>query len=182
MPGKNLYTAKNGAKYTKNARGQVRFVSGASKEYLAKIRKKRGKGKKKAKAKGGGLLAKKIGRRWVEAGVKAGMTAVVGTGGRPRGGGLKLKRKGLGKIAVGAAGLGFGAYTGTLGSNASATIGYERQLAKGVRKAKGGFVNSKYLAPAQRKRRVRGAGLALHNKTTVKFKAKGVRSRTTLGF
>jgi hypothetical protein len=59
MPGKKLYTASNGAKYTKNARGQVRFVSGASKEYLAKIRKKRGKAKAKPKkARGGGLSGK----------------------------------------------------------------------------------------------------------------------------
>lgn len=54
MPGKT-YVAKNGAKYVKNARGQVRFISGASPAYLAKIRKKRGKGKK---AKGGGLARK----------------------------------------------------------------------------------------------------------------------------
>jgi hypothetical protein len=35
------YIAKNGAKYKKLSNGQVRFVSGASKEYLDKIRSKR---------------------------------------------------------------------------------------------------------------------------------------------
>ena len=121
----------------------MRFISGASKEYLAKIRKKRGA--KPKKAKGGGL-----------------------------------KRKGLGKIAVGAAGLGYGAYTGTLGTNAGATIESERKIARGVRKARGGNLRAK--GRANVKRRVRGAGLSLHNKATVKFRAKGVKSKTEMGF
>ena len=37
-----VYTAKNGARYVKNANGQCRFSSGASKSYLNKIRKMRG--------------------------------------------------------------------------------------------------------------------------------------------
>ena len=37
-----VYTAKNGARYVKNANGQCRFISGASKSYLNKIRKMRG--------------------------------------------------------------------------------------------------------------------------------------------
>ena len=37
-----VYTAKNGAKYIKLANGQCRFISGASKKYLNKIRKMRG--------------------------------------------------------------------------------------------------------------------------------------------
>ncbi len=43
---KKVHTAKNGAKYVKNKRGQVRFVTGASRAYMAKLRKMRGKGKK----------------------------------------------------------------------------------------------------------------------------------------
>ena len=123
----------------------MRFISGASKEYLAKIRKKRGAKPRKTKAKGGGL-----------------------------------KRKGLGQIAVGAAGLGYGAYTGTLGTNAGATIESERKIARGVRKARGGNLRAK--GRANVKRRVRGAGLSLHNKATVKFRAKGVKSKTEMGF
>ena len=43
---KKTYKAKNGARYVKNAKGQVKFVKGASKRYMAKLRKLR-KGKKK---------------------------------------------------------------------------------------------------------------------------------------
>ena len=140
MPGK-LFTAKNGAKYSKDSRGRVRFVSGASKEYLAKIRKKRGKKK-------------------------------------PKGGGLK--RKGLGKIASGAAELSYGAYTGSLLARPVTTARAGRRVIRGVRKAKGGFVNAK--GPAKRKRRLKGAGLSVHNQATVKFRAKGVKSKTQMGF
>jgi hypothetical protein len=46
--GRRVYKAKNGAKYVKNKKGQVKFISGASKAYMARIRRKRGKkGKKK---------------------------------------------------------------------------------------------------------------------------------------
>ena len=41
MPRK-VYTAKNGARYVKLANGQCRFISGASKRYLNRIRKMRG--------------------------------------------------------------------------------------------------------------------------------------------
>ena len=44
---KKVYTAKNGATYVKNKRGQVKFVTGASKAYMAKLRKLRGKKGKK---------------------------------------------------------------------------------------------------------------------------------------
>ena len=44
---KKVYTAKNGATYVKNKRGQVKFVTGASKKYMAKLRKLRGKKGKK---------------------------------------------------------------------------------------------------------------------------------------
>jgi len=44
---KRVYKAKNGATYRKNKRGQVRFMTGASKAYMARIRRRRGKGKKK---------------------------------------------------------------------------------------------------------------------------------------
>jgi hypothetical protein len=44
---KKVHKAKNGATYVKNARGQVRFVTGASKKYMAKLRKMRGKKGKK---------------------------------------------------------------------------------------------------------------------------------------
>ena len=44
---KKVYKAKNGATYVKNKRGQVKFKTGASKRYMAKLRKMRGK--KKAK-------------------------------------------------------------------------------------------------------------------------------------
>jgi len=44
---KKVWKAKNGATYVKNKRGQVKFVTGASKKYMAKLRKLRGK--KKAK-------------------------------------------------------------------------------------------------------------------------------------
>jgi len=44
---KKVYKAKNGATYVKNRRGQVRFMTGASKAYMARIRRRRGKGKKK---------------------------------------------------------------------------------------------------------------------------------------
>ena len=43
---KKVYKAKNGARYVKNKKGQVKFVKGASKKYMAKLRKMRGKGKK----------------------------------------------------------------------------------------------------------------------------------------
>jgi hypothetical protein len=39
---RKVYTARNGARYVKNANGQCRFISGASKSYLNKIRKMRG--------------------------------------------------------------------------------------------------------------------------------------------
>tara|TARA_B100000700_G_C14642047_1_gene667845 strand:- start:225 stop:662 length:438 start_codon:yes stop_codon:yes gene_type:complete len=41
-----VYTARNGAQYIKLANGQCRFISGASRTYLNKIRKMRG-GKRK---------------------------------------------------------------------------------------------------------------------------------------
>jgi hypothetical protein len=44
---KKVHKAKNGATYVKNKRGQVRFVTGASKKYMAKLRKMRGKKGKK---------------------------------------------------------------------------------------------------------------------------------------
>ena len=44
---KKVHKAKNGATYVKNKRGQVRFLTGASKQYMAKLRAMRGKGKKK---------------------------------------------------------------------------------------------------------------------------------------
>ncbi len=183
MPaGGKLYTAKNGAKYRKNARGQVRFVSGASPAYLAKIRKKRGKGKgkgkKKGKAKGGSL-----------AGNVREFNARIDHGGLPpkrwkKGGGLG--KKAAANIGFGAAGLALGAASGAIVGRGS-TVSSSRQLAKGTRQGikairKGGFVNSKYLAPAQRKRRVRGGGLSIHNQATVKFKAPGLRSKTSMGF
>jgi len=43
---KKVHKAKNGARYVKNRKGQVKFVKGASKKYMAKLRKMRGKGKK----------------------------------------------------------------------------------------------------------------------------------------
>ena len=46
---KKVHTAKNGATYVKNKRGQVRFKTGASKKYMAKLRKMRGKKKGKKK-------------------------------------------------------------------------------------------------------------------------------------
>ncbi len=46
---KRIWKAKNGATYVKNKRGQVRFMTGASKAYMARIRRKRGKGKRKKK-------------------------------------------------------------------------------------------------------------------------------------
>ena len=39
--GNKVYTARNGAKYIKLANGQCRFVKGASKKYMKKIRKMR---------------------------------------------------------------------------------------------------------------------------------------------
>ena len=210
MPGK-LYTASNGAKYVKNARGQVRFVSGASKAYLAKIRKKRGKAKKggglqrkvvntlgtvgiktgrryearkRARAKGGGLGKIASGAATLGYGAYTGSLATrpgttisagrrVVKGVRKRG---TRGTKGLGKIASGAATLGYGAYTGSLFTQPGTTIRAGRRVAKGVRK-RGGVVNSKFMAPAKRKRRV-GAGLSVHNKATVKFRARGVKSKT----
>ena len=44
---KKVYKAKNGATYCKNKRGQVKFLTGASKRYMAKLRKMRGKKGKK---------------------------------------------------------------------------------------------------------------------------------------
>ena len=41
---RKVYTARNGAKYIKLANGQCRFVKGASRQYLNKIRKQRGGG------------------------------------------------------------------------------------------------------------------------------------------
>ena len=38
---RKVYTAKNGAKYIKLANGQCRFIKGASKKYLNKIRKRK---------------------------------------------------------------------------------------------------------------------------------------------
>jgi len=78
MPGKKVYTAKNGARYTKDARGRVRFISGASPAYLAKIRKKRGKGKAK---KGGGMShLGKAGTSFGLAAAKIGVGAMTQTG------------------------------------------------------------------------------------------------------
>ena len=34
---RKVYTARNGARYVKNSKGQCRFISGASKEYLNNI-------------------------------------------------------------------------------------------------------------------------------------------------
>ena len=182
MPGKT-YTAKNGAKYTKNARGQVRFISGASAAYLAKIRKKRGKAKPKAKAKGGGLAlgrrATNIGRRAVETGKFAGsvgkyaaktaMRAAKQTGrGVRKGGGLGRKAgnfaTGFGKISVRAVtspGTRMTArYAGQQFTNKAKAAG--KLLRKG-----GALVNPRARGPAKRKRRVTGGGV--HSKTTVKF-------------
>ena len=44
---KKVYKAKNGATYCKNKRGQVKFLTGASKAYMARLRKMRGKKGKK---------------------------------------------------------------------------------------------------------------------------------------
>ena len=44
---KKVYKAKNGATYCKNQRGQVKFLTGASKAYMARLRKMRGKKGKK---------------------------------------------------------------------------------------------------------------------------------------
>ena len=45
---KKVYKAKNGSTYVKNRRGQVKFLTGASRAYMARIRRRRGrKGKKK---------------------------------------------------------------------------------------------------------------------------------------
>ncbi len=96
--------------------------------------------------------------------------------------GGRIRKKGLGKIASGTAELGYGAYTGSLVTQPGTTARAARRVAKGVRKRRGGVVNSKFMAPAKRKRRVRGAGLSVHNKATVKFRGKGVRSKTRLGF
>ena len=41
---RKVYTARNGARYIKLANGQCRFISGASRQYLNKIRKMRGGG------------------------------------------------------------------------------------------------------------------------------------------
>ena len=41
---RKVYTASNGARYIKLANGQCRFVSGASRQYLNRIRKMRGGG------------------------------------------------------------------------------------------------------------------------------------------
>ena len=43
---RKVYIAKNGARYIKLANGQCRFISGASRTYLNRIRKMRG-GKRK---------------------------------------------------------------------------------------------------------------------------------------
>lgn len=143
MPGKT-YTAKNGAKYVKDARGRVRFISGASKAYLAKIRKKRGK---------------------------------------KRGGGLG--RKAVKNLAIGAAGLGLGAATGGLATHPTETFRGARKIVKGTRQGtkairKGGNLRAK--GPAKRKRRVKGGGFSLHSKTTGKYKAPGIRSKTSVGY
>ena len=95
-----------------------------------------------------------------------------------RGGGIR--KKGLGKIASGAAELGYGAYTGSLVTQPGTTVRAGRRVVRGVRKAKGGNLRAKGRADV--KRRVRGAGLSLHNKATVKFRAKGVKSKTEMGF
>jgi len=57
-----VYVAKNGAKYVKNEKGQVRFISGASKTYMEKIRNKR-KGAKKSPVKPARKSAKKTSAR-----------------------------------------------------------------------------------------------------------------------
>jgi len=45
---KRIWKAKNGSTYVKNRRGQVKFLTGASRAYMARIRRRRGrKGKKK---------------------------------------------------------------------------------------------------------------------------------------
>ena len=41
---RKVYTAKNGARYIKLANGQCRFISGASRQYLNRIRNMRGGG------------------------------------------------------------------------------------------------------------------------------------------
>jgi hypothetical protein len=49
--GKKVFKAKNGATYVKNRRGQVKFLTGASKAYMARIRRRRGKGKRRGRGK-----------------------------------------------------------------------------------------------------------------------------------
>jgi len=39
MDSKKIFVAKNGAKYVKNVKGQVKFISGAPPMFLNKIRK-----------------------------------------------------------------------------------------------------------------------------------------------
>ena len=39
---RKVYTARNGARYIKLSNGQCRFVKGASRQYLNRIRKMRG--------------------------------------------------------------------------------------------------------------------------------------------
>jgi hypothetical protein len=50
---KKIVTLKNGAKAKVLKNGQYRFIKGASKSYLAKIRTKKNKGKKTKTKKGG---------------------------------------------------------------------------------------------------------------------------------
>ena len=183
MPGKT-FVAKNGAKYTKNARGQVRFISGASPAYLAKIRKKRGKAKK-SKAKGGGLAlgrrATNIGRRAVETGKFAGSVGKYAAKTAMRGGGLGRTAgnfaSGFGKMSVRA--------VTSPGTRMTARFAGEhftnRAKANGKLLRKGGaLVNPRARGPAKRKRRVTGGGV--HSKTTVKFGGPHWKNKTTLSF
>ena len=67
-----IHTAKNGAQYIKDTSGKVRFISGASKQYLASIRGRKKKTKaKRPKAKGKGLLSSLLGSFGLGAKLKA---------------------------------------------------------------------------------------------------------------
>ena len=83
------------------------------------------------------------------------------------------------RVWVNTAELGYGAYTGSLVTQPGTTARAGRRVVRGVRKAKGGNLRAK--GRANVKRRV-GTGMSVHNKATVKFRGKGVKSKTQLGF
>jgi hypothetical protein len=185
MPKQKTYTAKNGALYTKNARGQVRFISGASPAYLAKIRKKRGKKKgggtipqaiagaikRKRKRRGGSLLGPTEGMSPAAVQAKVSNLARVGRKIRKRrGGGLKQAGRIAGMVA-------YGATTPLAALDAVNPMSDHKASKMYARNMKKGFKATGKVA-----RKAHGGGFSLHNKMSIGYKARGVKSKTQLGF